>query len=117
MKTMGYLTLIALLLIPAGVLAQMHGGGMHGGTGQHMMGPEYQANEETMNMMRRDMDQMRGHRSLTPENQREMQQMMNELDEMQQHMRSTQGPSRQGHYHGRLQHMQRRLDDMKRQMR
>lgn len=97
MKPMGYLTLISLLLIPAGVLAQMHGGGMHGGTGQQMMGPDYQANEETMN-------QMQGHRSLTPENQREMQQM-----------RSPQGPSMQGHYHRRLQHVQQRLDDMKRQ--
>ena len=116
MEKAGYFMLMALFLLPLGALAQMHGGGMHGGSGQHMMGPDYQANENTMNDMRRDMNQMQAHGSLTPENHREMQQMMDELDDMGQQMRSPQGASRQGQYHRRLQDMQQHLNAIKRQM-
>jgi hypothetical protein len=117
MKTAGYFMCIALLLGPASTLAQMHGGGMHGGSGQQMMGPDYQVNEDTMNGMRHDMNQLRSRGSLSPDHQREMQQMMNDLDNMQHQMRSSQGGSMQGQYQRRLQDMQQRLDAIKRQQR
>ena len=65
-----YFMVAALVLFPVSLLAQMHGSGMHGGSGQQMMSPDNRANQDTMNEMMRDMNQLRSHGSLTPEHQR-----------------------------------------------
>lgn len=114
MKTASYFMLIALFLAPVSAPAQMHGGGMHGGSGQ-MMGQGYQADENTMNEMRGDMNRLRSRGSLSPEHQREMQQMMGQLDDMGYQMRRSPGAYRQGQYQREMRDMQQRLDSIKRQ--
>jgi hypothetical protein len=123
MKVLFSLFLSALLVAVPGLgLAQMHGGGMHGGgagqqtmSGQHTMGPDYRGNAETMNEMMRDMNQLRGKGSLTPEHQREMQQMMDQLGDMRQQMRSSQGADMQVQHQRQLREMQQHLNSIKSQ--
>ena len=44
-----YFMVAALVLFPVSLLAQMHGSGMHGGSGQQMMSPDKRSNQDTMN--------------------------------------------------------------------
>jgi hypothetical protein len=82
MITARYFIFLVLLFVPINTTAKIQDSGMHGGSGQHMMGPDYQANKNNMNEMMRDMNQLRDHGSLTPEHQKEMQQMMDQLGDM-----------------------------------
>ena len=116
MKTARYFMFLVLLFVPINTTAKMQGSGMHGGSGQHMMGPDYQANKNTMNEMMRDMNQLRDHGSLTPEHQEEMQQMMDQLGDMRQQMGTPQGVYMQDYHQRRLRDMQQRLDAIKRQI-
>ena len=115
MKTARYFVFLVLLFVPINTTAKMQDSGMHGGSGQHMMGPDYQANKNTMNEMMRDMNQLRDHGSLTPEHQEEMQQMMDQLGDMRQQMGTPQGVYMKDYHQRRLRDMQQRLDAIKRQ--
>jgi hypothetical protein len=116
LKTARYFLFLVLLFVPINTTAKMQDSGMHGGSGQHMMSPDYQANKHTMNEMMRDINQLRDHGSLTPEHQEEMQQMMHQLGDMRQQMGTPQGVYMRDYHQRRLRDMQQRLDAIKRQL-
>ena len=91
-----YFMVAALVLFPVSLSAQMHGSGMHGGSGQQMMSPDNRSNEDTMKEMTRDKDHLRSQDSMTPEHQREGQQMNGQSGDMRQQMKNSQGGSMQG---------------------
>jgi hypothetical protein len=116
MKTARYfIFLVLMLFFPINTQAKINSEVMHGESGQHMMGPNYQANKNTMNKMMGDMNQLRDHGSLTPEHQEEMQRMMDQLGEMRQQMGTPHGAYMQDYHQRRLLDMQQRLDVIKRQ--
>jgi hypothetical protein len=72
MKRGMILLMLAIFLVFPGVLwAQMHGGGMHGGSGG-MMGQRMMHNMGMMHQMMGDMQQMMGQGHMTPEQQQQM---------------------------------------------
>ncbi|MEJ2673141.1 MAG: hypothetical protein P8168_13270 [Deltaproteobacteria bacterium] len=112
----------ALILFPGVLLAQTHrGGSMHGGggmmgSGQYMMGPGMQHNLGMMSGMMREMHQMMGYGNWTPAQQREMLQMMNQMGTLMQQMGGPQNPQMQMQHRQQLERMQRRLNNLKSQM-
>lgn len=100
-----------VLFIPAFLAAQMHGG-----SGQHMMGPGMMNNLGMMSGMMGDMHQMLQSGQMTPEQQQQMLGMMNQMGGMMQQMCGPQGAQMQGQHQQQLQQMQKRLQEMKGQM-
>ena len=110
------LLVMAILAAAAGTsLAQMHGGG-----GQHMMGPGMMGPGMTDNMgmmahMMDQMHQMLGQGQMSPEAQQQMLETMRRMGQIMQEMQTPQGQSRQDQYRKELQGMQQRLETLQRQ--
>jgi len=123
-KVLMSLTTAILTFVIAGPLAaQMHGGtgqhmmgpGQHGyHSGQHMMGPGMRDNLGTMSGMMGDMHQMLHSGQLTPEQQRQMLEMMNQMGGIMQQMGGPQGTQMEAQHRQQLQQLQKQLRDMKR---
>ncbi len=114
--------LTTLLIMSAGIAtAQMQGGpgGQHmmGGqgmmAGQHMMGPGMMRNMDMMSGMMTDMNHMisRGH--MTPDQQRQMFELMHQMGGVMQEMGGPKGGSMMGQHYKQLLEMRKQLDEMK----
>ncbi|HET6419057.1 MAG TPA: hypothetical protein VFG19_02810 [Geobacteraceae bacterium] len=118
----GISTILTILLITCGTIAtaQMQGGsGQHmmGGqgmmSGQHMMGPGMMRNMDMMSGMMSDMNHMisRGH--MTPDQQRQMFELMHRMGGIMQEMGGPKGGGMMGQHYKQLQEMRKQLDEMK----
>jgi hypothetical protein len=119
MKKRIFVILATALVMSAGIATGQMQGGQHmmGGrgmmTGQHMMGPGMMRNMEIMSGMMSDMNHMvsRGH--MTPDQQRQMLEMMHQMGGIMQEMGMPKEGQIAGQHYRQLQEMRKRLDEMK----
>jgi hypothetical protein len=112
--------LIATLVMAPGISgAQMHGGSgqQHMMGGQGMMGQGMMSNMSMMSNMMGQMQQMWGQGHMTPQQQKQMWEIMNQMGGVMQQMGGPQGAKMQARHQGQLHRMQRRLEELKAQMR
>ncbi len=117
MKKGIFVILATALVMSAGIATgQMQGGGHGMMSGQHMMGPGMMRNMEMMSGMMSDMNHMisRGH--MTPDQQRQMLDMMHQMGGIMQEMGVPKEGQTAGHHYRQLQEMRKRLDEMKKQV-
>ena len=111
----------ALIMLPGIVAAQMQGGPDGGHmmgnqqmmSGQHMMGPGMMNNMEMMSGMLSDMHQMMGRGHVTPDQQRQMLEMMHQMGGIMQEMGTPKEGRLAGQHNRQLQEMRKRLNEMK----
>jgi hypothetical protein len=105
------LTVVLVLALPALGVAQMHGG-----QGQHMMGPGMTNNFGMMSGIMGEMHQMMQSGQLTPEQQQQMLKWMNQMGGMMQQWGGPQGAQLQAQHQQQLRQMQQQLQQMRGQM-
>lgn len=105
----------ALIMLPGITTAQMQGetGGKPMMGGQRMMGPGMTRNMEMMSGMMSDMHQMMGRGHMTPDQQRQMLEMMHQMGGIMQDMGMPKEGRIAGHHYKQLQEMRKRLDELK----
>lgn len=108
----------ALIMSPGITTAQMQGGagGQRMMSGQRMTGPGMMRNMEMMSGMMSDMHQMMGRGHMTPDQQRQMLEMMRQMGGIMQEIGMPKEGRMAGQHYRQLQEMRKRLDELKRQV-